>query len=145
MRNPKGKLVALLAGAVAVLLLTLAVLFWKDIYCHALLDPRLVGQWKGQFSYLSSQPPTSYAFQDVMTFDRVGNVRSTTSSWATSPPSTRPEGIVSLGTYRIDGNSLSIVWPHRVWSAVYRVEEDTLTLPGSSGRDTTYRRVPDDS
>ena len=33
MRKPKGKLVALLAGAVAVPLLTLAV-FWKDIYCH---------------------------------------------------------------------------------------------------------------
>ncbi len=40
MRKPKGKLVALLAGAVAVPLLTLAVLFWKDLYWARVRVPR---------------------------------------------------------------------------------------------------------
>ncbi len=42
MRKPKGKLVALLAGAVVVVLVAVS---WKDLYCHLFLDPRLVGRW----------------------------------------------------------------------------------------------------
>ncbi len=43
MRKPKGKLVALLAGAVVVVLVTVALTFWKDVYCHLFLDPKLGG------------------------------------------------------------------------------------------------------
>ncbi len=42
MRKPKGKLVALLAGAVVV---AVTAMFWKDVYCHVFLDPELVGRW----------------------------------------------------------------------------------------------------
>ncbi len=45
MRKPKGKLVALLAGAVGVVLVAVTAMFWKDVYCHLYLDPRLVGRW----------------------------------------------------------------------------------------------------
>ncbi len=65
MRNPKGKLVALLAGAVAVPLLTLAAVFWKDVYCHLFLDPRLAGQWTSQ----------AREVRIVIKFDRIGNMR----------------------------------------------------------------------
>ena len=54
MRKPKGKLVALLAGAVAVVLVAVGVMFWKDVYCHLFLDPRLVGRWE---SISSGRPP----------------------------------------------------------------------------------------
>ena len=37
MRKPKGRLVALLAGAVVVVLLAM---LWGDIYCHLFLDPQ---------------------------------------------------------------------------------------------------------
>ncbi len=46
MRKPKGKLVALLAGAVVVVLVAVGAMFWKEIYCHLYLDPQLVGRWE---------------------------------------------------------------------------------------------------
>ncbi len=42
MRKPKGKLVALLAGAGVVVLMVVGVWFWRDFYCHLFLDHRLV-------------------------------------------------------------------------------------------------------
>ncbi len=42
-QTQKGKPVALLAGAVVVVLVAM---FWKDIYCRLYLDPRLVGRWE---------------------------------------------------------------------------------------------------
>ncbi len=137
MRKPKGKLVALLAGAVVVVLVAVTATFWKDVYCHLFLDPRLVGRWEGQVSGSLSTFDVRHTGY-VINFDKVGNTRSTKESWTTSRAS------ISVGTYRIDGNSLTIVWPHGVWSNVYRVEGDTLTLLDSSGPET-YRRVPDDS
>ena len=83
-----------------------------------------------------------HTVQNILKFDRVGNVRGTMREWRGN--STEPKSRVKEGTYRTDGNSFDIVWP-RVWSAVYRVEEDMLTLLDSSGSDITYRRVPDDS
>ncbi len=144
MRKPKGKLVALLAGAVVVVLVAVGVMFWKDVYCHLFLDPRLVGRWRIQ------QPPPyykpHYAVGSIIKFDRVGNVRLTKIVIRLIPPrGTEPESDANVGTYRTDGNSFDIVLPHLAWSAVYRVKGDTLTLLGSPGRDTTYHRVPDDS
>ncbi len=146
MRKPKGKLVALLAGAVVVVLVVVAGMFWKDIYCYLFLDPRLVGRWEGPITSLplSYKPHTIYTSQRVIKFDKVGDVQSTTTRWAASRPSSQPEGLVSVGTYRIDGNSFTIVWPRDVWSEVYRVKGDTLTLLLSSGP-ATFSRVPDDS
>lgn len=142
MRKPKGKLVALLAGAVVVVLVVVTATFWKDVYCHLFLDPRLVGRWRIQ------QPPPyykpNYAVGSIIKFDRVGNVRLTKIVIRLIPPrGTEPESDANVGTYRTDGNSIDIAWP-RVWSVVYRVEGDTLTL-GPPGHDTIYRRVPDDS
>ena len=86
MRKPKGKLVALLAGAVAVVLVAVS---WKDLYCHLFLDPRLVGQWTSDSDDVR-----------LVEFDKVGNAT----------------GINELGeiwirgTYRIDGSTLIIDW-----------------------------------
>ena len=144
MRNPKGKLVALLAGAVVVVLVAVGAMFWKDAYCRLFLDPRLVGRWSHTVHPSSpSERRSLHTFQIMFKFDRVGNVRSTTTSRATSPP-TEPESEVSVGTYRIDRNSFTILWPNHVWSHVYRVQGDTLTLLGPSGIETC-RRLPDDS
>ncbi len=137
MRKPKGKLVALLAGAVAVPLLTLAVLFWKDVYCHLFLDPRLVGKWKleGGEQYLA--------------FDRLGNVVSENKAKGTvivnSTPRLRGE---TLGIYSIDGNSLTIdVWGEDTYQ--YQIELNSLrlryeTLRGHYLPAATFRRVPDE-
>ncbi len=139
MRTPKGKLVALLAGAVVLVLVSVGGIFWKDVYCHLFLDSRLVGRWKG----LISESSRLWALHTVyvIEFDKIGNVRSVATLWATATP----RSTVSVGTYSIDGNSLDIAWPRGVWSKVYRIEEDTLTLFGSSGSEQIYRRVPDDS
>ena len=135
MRKPRGKLVALLAGAVAIPLLTLAVLFWKDVYCHLFLDPELVGRWKSE----AHPVPDVVLPGPELKFDKVGNVWST----AFKPFGTRPEFYLDIreGTYRIDGDSL-IGTLQENGETTYRIEEDTLTF-GSS--DITYRRVPDDS
>ncbi len=125
MRKPTGKLVALLAGAVAVPLLTLAVLFWKDVYCHLYhLDPRLVGRW------VSDSNPM------VLQFDRIGNV---------------VDGELHTGTYRIDGTTLIFAWPEEENpnETTYEVG-DTLSIEiGEVGEvdhaRNTFHRVPDDS
>ncbi len=82
MRKPKGKLVALLAGAVVVVLVAVTVMFWKDVYCHLFLDPRLVGRWKHDSDDFVNE------------FDRVGNLL-----W------TAHERIAAC-TYRVDGDVL---------------------------------------
>ncbi len=65
MRKPKGKLVALLAGAVVVVLVAVVAMFWKDVCCHLFLDPRLAGQWTSQ----------AREVRIVIKFDRIGNMR----------------------------------------------------------------------
>ncbi len=65
MRKPKGKLVALLAGAVVVVLVAMS---WRDIYCQLFLDPRLVGRWE-------------MTFRRSVEFDRVGNLRGVDGGW----------------------------------------------------------------
>ncbi len=141
MRKPKGKLVALLAGAVVVVLVAVTAMFWKDVYCHVFLDPELVGRWS-----------ETRAVRDIggleLKFDKVGNVWST----AFKPFGTRPEFYLDIreGTYRIDGDSL-IGTLRENGETTYRIEEDTLTVLDSSGPETfrrgpqTYHRVPDDS
>ncbi len=78
MRKPKGKLVALLAGAVVVVLVAVGATFWKDVYCHVFLDPRLVGRWE------RTDPIEPSVFLE---FDKVGN------AWGnrTASPSWTPE------------------------------------------------------
>ena len=46
MRKPRRKLLTLLVGSAAVVLVAVAAFAWKDIYCHLFLDPRLVGRWE---------------------------------------------------------------------------------------------------
>ena len=159
MRKPKGKLIALLAGAVAVPLLTLAVLFWKGVYCHLYhLDPRLVGRWESEVSW-SSLPPTLPPSPDPFVrlawwveFDLLGNFEMTLT----------PEGIPTLrglnnvwGTYRVNGKSLRMDWSGAYYgkgtdptvikgagemALSFTIYGDSLTLASR-----TYRRVPDDS
>ncbi len=128
MRKPKGKLVALLAGAVVVVLVAVVATFWKDVYCHLFLDPKLVGRWRRD-----SEPM-------VLQFDRIGNVRLV-------------EGELHTGTYRIDGTTLIFVWPEEEdpdeHELTYEVG-DTLSIEmGEVGEVDyarhSYRRVPDDS
>ncbi len=135
MRKPKGKLVALLAGAVVVPLLTLAVLFWKDVYCHLYLDPRLVGRWERA----PVAPPL------FLEFDRVGNMEFQ-----------QDQESRVRGRYRVDGKELTLfsdgkpVWEdHFVVLMVdvdsYRIVGDTWTFDSPRVARGTYRRVPDDS
>ncbi len=128
MRKPKGKLVALLAGAVVVALLAVVAMFWKDVYCHLYLDPRLVGRWRRD-----SKPM-------VLQFDRIGNVRLV-------------EGELHTATYRIDGTTLIFVWPEEEdpdeKKTTYEVG-DTLSIEIGEVGDVdharnTFHRVPDDS
>ncbi len=45
MTTPSRKLLAVTLGAVAVgVVVTLGLGFWRDVYCHLFLDPRLVGR-----------------------------------------------------------------------------------------------------
>ncbi len=88
MRKPKGKLVALLAGAVVVVLVVVTATFWKDVYCHLFLDPRLVGRWRRD-----SKPM-------VLQFDRIGNVRAV-------------EGELHTGTLYIDSRADFGIDPQR--------------------------------
>ena len=128
MRKPKGKLVALLAGAVAVPLLTLAVLFWKDVYCHLFLDPRLVGRWECTELFEPGE---------FLEFDRIGN---TTFGFLTGSYSAEgseltffPDGNVSIG----DGPKFMLgtdVLPYQLSGG------NLLTFSG-----LTFLRVPDDS
>ncbi len=126
MRKPKGKLVALLAGAVVVVLLAVGAMFWKDLYCHLFLDPRLVGRWESDGG--DSKPM-------MIQFDRIGNVRAV-------------EGELHTGTYRIDGTTLILAFPEQENpnEMAYEVG-DTLSLErdGEDGYRITFRRVPDDS
>ncbi len=119
MRKPKGNLVALLAGAVVVVLVAVS---WRDIYCHLFLDPRLVGRWKGG------------GIDTLLEFDRVGNVSGVDALNR------------ATGTYRIDGSTIILDWSHLegVTHLPYRIEGDSLMtdLPGFP---KTFRRVPDDS
>ncbi len=66
MRKPKGKLFALLTGAVVVVLVAVGAMFWKDVYCHLFLDPRLVGQWTSDSDDVR-----------LVEFDKVGNATGT--------------------------------------------------------------------
>ncbi len=131
MRKPKGKLVALLAGAVVVVLVAVGAMFWKDIYCHLFLDPRLVGRWESDGGDSKSM---------MLQFDRIGNVRAV-------------GGEPHTGTYRIDGTTLILAFPEAeipnemAWA--YEVG-DTLSIEvGEVGEvdraRITFHRVPDDS
>ena len=135
MRKPKGKLVALLAVAVAMPLLTLAVLFWKDVYCHVFLDPQLVGRW----SEARAVPDVGWR---ELKFDKVGNLLTTTFSPSQARPGLYSQRVQEC-TYRIDGDSMILTRENgESGQAIYRIEGDTLT---SGSSDITYRRVPDDS
>ncbi len=128
MRKPKGKLVALLAGAVVVVLVAVTGMFWKDVYCHLYLDPRLVGRWRRD-----SKPM-------VLQFDRIGNVRAVEGELHTG-----------TGTYRIDGTTLILAFPEEENpnEMAYEVG-DTLSIEvGEVGEldhaRITLHRAPDDS
>ena len=118
-----GRSLALLAGAVVVVLVAVTAMFWKDIYCHLFLDPRLVGRWRRD-----SKPM-------VLQFDRIGNVRAV-------------EGELHTGTYRIDGTTLIFVWPEEENpnETTYEVG-DTLSIEIGEvdHARNTFHRVPDDS
>ncbi len=131
MRKPKGKLVALLAGAVVVVLVAVS---WEDVYCHLFLDPRLVGRWE------RTDPIAPSVFLE---FDKVGNMK-LEKEWRVR------------GRYRVDGKELTLfsdgkpVWEdHFVVLMVdvdsYRIVGDTLTFDSPRVARGTYRRVPDDS
>ena len=129
MRKPKGKLVALLAGAVVVVLVAVS---WRDTYCHLFLDPRLVGRWACVDRVL------------LLEFDRVGNVASVI---LIGDLEDRVSGI-----YSIDGNSLTMAWTNGDLPDVYRyrIDRNLLRLYDESSRlhhtyCQTYRRVSDDS
>ncbi len=117
MRQSKGKLVALLAGAVVVVLV--AVLIWKDVYCHLFLDPELVGRWKRDSGDIVNE------------FDRVG-------IWQVTERDRK-----ASGTYRVDGDVLIMEFDRVAvgGTVAYRIEGDILTFDMHQ----TYRRVPDDS
>ncbi len=123
MRKPKGKLVALLAGAVVVVLVAVGAWFWRDFYCHLFLDHRLVGRWNSE----------AHLFKFV-TFDKVGNVQSESLKQTTT------------GTYLVAGDSLIITWPDEAEpnEMTYRVAGDSLTIE-RPGVHSVLRRVPDDS
>ncbi len=135
MRKPKGKLVALLAGAVVVVLVAVAAMFWKDLYCQLFLDPRLVGRW--------SQTPGDDN-RIVISFDRLGDYR----HWVRRPPEMRPafRDIATEGNYRIDGDSI-VVTAREIGKTVltYRIDGDTLTFNPPGSAQSIYHRVPDDS
>ena len=65
MRKPKGKLVALLATAMGVVLVAVGAMFWKDVYCHLLLDPRLVGRWKVATREAGEKQPNDFGLHDM--------------------------------------------------------------------------------
>ena len=123
MRKPKGKLVALLAGAVVVVLVAVGAMFWKDVYCHLFLDPRLVGRWTSD--------------SDDVRAVEFGKVGSATGIDALGE-------IWIRGTYRIDGSTLIIDWSNieELARLSYRIEGDSATFDSPAN---TYRRVPDDS
>ncbi len=130
MRKPTGKLVALLAGAVVVVLVAVGVMFRKDVYCHLFLDPELVGRWTSQVHGAGIE----------IKFDRLGNMRTNVVLL--------PIGMLgdvkkpTYATYRIDGASLIVTSPERGKKVrIYSIEGDSLTF-GSP--DESYRRVPDD-
>ena len=132
MRKPKGKLVALLATAMGVVLVAVGAMFWKDVYCHLLLDPRLVGRWELEDREL------------YLAFDRVGNVVSKDKSILGMMGASRLSEIPA--TYSIDGNSLIIAWWYgSLDSYEYRIEGDSLRLDEEAGPALIYHRVPDDS
>ena len=137
MRIRRGKLVAVLAGVVVVVLLTMvAALFWKDAYCHLFLDPRLVGRWRGS---VSSSIPSEHEIE----FDKLGHVS------VVSMEHPRPTfRLVSdkTGTYGVDGKSLAIVWsdgtePPKV---DYQIAGASLMLGWSSNSEITYQRARDE-
>ena len=139
MRKPKGKLVALLAGAVVVVLVAVS---WRDIYCHLFLDPELVGRWK------------SYRDENLfLRFDRIGRVQVTSGAQRERiktdmyyPPAYLFDATF-LGTYGIHGNTTLWIRDSRsaeVTSSAYRlIGPDSLAL-GPHFFDA-FRRVPDDS
>lgn len=124
MRKPRKKVVTLLLGVVALAVVLPLAIRWKDVYCRLFLDPQLVGQWE-------TSPSESFGFE----FDRVGNAFLGSSQRVDLP----------VGTYRIDGGSLIVVWsgepPPDEWRQVYRVEGKLLTM-GEGNNQTAYRRVP---
>ncbi len=123
MRKPQGKLVALLAGAVVVVLVAVGAMFWKDIYCHLFLDPKLVGRWQGDGNDVR-----------LVEFDKIGNASGTNELGE----------IWISGTYRIDGSTLIIDWSNieELARLSYRIEGDSATFDSPAN---TYHRVPDDS
>ncbi len=93
MRKPKGKLVALLAGAVVVVLVVVS---WQDIYCHLFLHPELVGRWRSDKDH-----------DLFLQFDRIGRLQMT---WAS-------EQMNVTETYSIHGSTfgcLSHEVPYRI-------------------------------
>ena len=92
------------------------------IYCHLFLDPELVGRWRRDREDLSVE------------FDGVGNARLTS---GTDP--------ASRGTYRINGESIIVIWSDTSrQEATYGIEGDSLTFEWPEFSET-FLRVPDDS
>ena len=116
--------------------MTVDVLFWKDVYCHLFLDPRLVG---GQWHSLVHRHGPGL----VIMFDRLGNM---TRGLVPSPEADGGATYAIYATYRIDGDSLIVTSPEdgeHAWT--YTMVGDTLTLDSPGASESTYRRVPDDS
>ena len=122
-RKPKGKLVALLAGAVVVVLVAVS---WKNIYCHLFLDPQLVGRWRREV-------PGDRGGHAIE-FDRIGNFQNDRGA---------------RSRYRIDGKAL-VIMPEgddeasrSVKFYAYRVKGVSLALASSDGVEM-FRRIPDE-
>ena len=120
MRKPKGKLIALLAGVMALGVLGMVgMVYWKDIYCHLFLDPRLVGKWAGE---VTTDVEELLCIRGTYEFDQVGNIHATLDTgdeWA--------------GRYRIEGNSLTYEFLFPALgpiSGVYRVWPDDIKGDG---------------
>ncbi len=134
-RKPKGKLVALLAGAVVVVLVAVVAMFSKDIYCHLYLDPRLVGRWE----FVAHGDEHGF-----IEFEKLGSAHLKT---------TDGRGSDMTGSYRIEESSILVSWigGDREVSAktvvTYRIDRDVLIVGDPSDPFSTsfYRRLPDDS
>ena len=118
MTTPTRKLLAFTLGAVAVgVMVTVGMVFWKDIYCQIFLDPRLVGKWKGpNIRYLHGGPTPSFinggwrnqiSGNENLEFDQAGNIRWTWINDYTFEGGSYNMGNIFEGSYCINGDSIS--------------------------------------